>query len=78
MFELQPIPESHVESSEIPTTAGTTHGERGPRLIITDAGGYSSSTRTGYWRWCAKCNGWKKGAGIMAAMMCPTCREMWA
>jgi hypothetical protein len=77
MFILNPLPDSHEESSEAPMAPGTEHGEYGPRLVITRTGGYSSSTATGDWRWCAKCGAWQKGVAIIGAMMCPKCHELW-
>jgi hypothetical protein len=79
MFTLNPLPREHSESSEMPPApeTGLPHGEYGPRLVITDVGGYSASTRTGNWRWCATCRGWKKAVAILAAMCCPTCHRMW-
>ncbi len=77
MYTLEPLPESHTESSEAPTTPGTAHGECGPRLIVQRVGGYSSSTATGHWRWCATCQQWRKAVGIMGAMFCTKCNATW-
>lgn len=77
-FVLNPLPESRTESGLMPTEPGTTHGQYGPRLIITHTKGYASSTATGYWRWCAKCGAWKKAVAIAGAMWCTSCDELWA
>ncbi len=77
MFMLHPLPESHTESSTAPEAPGATHGEYGPRLIITRAAGYSSCTSTGFWRWCDKCQAWQKGVAIVGAMWCPACTKLW-
>jgi hypothetical protein len=77
---LNPLPESHHESSECPPAPETDlpHGTVGPRLVIRDVGGFSSSTRTGNWRWCADCREWKKAVAIIGAMLCPTCHREWS
>lgn len=79
-FVLNPLPREHRESSQMPPapTGELPHGEYGPRLEITDIGGYSASTRTGNWRWCADCREWKKAVAIIAAMMCPHCHREWS
>lgn len=76
-FILQPLPESHAESSAAPTEPGAKHGEYGPRLVVQHASGFSCSTLTGYWRWCGKCGQWRKGVGVIGGMCCRTCNEMW-
>lgn len=78
MLTLEPLPESHSESSQAPVAPGNEHGDRGPRLVIQDMGGYSCSTRTGYWRWCGACGAWQKAVGILSAMVCPKCHKAWS
>ena len=80
MLTLNPLPDEHRESSEMPPMpdGDLPHGHLGPRLVITDVGGYSCSTRTGDWRWCADCRAWKKAVAIIAAMLCPDCHREWS
>jgi hypothetical protein len=65
-FVLEPMKAFRRESSEAPAEPGTAHGEYGPiYLAIQEGSGYSTSTRTGFWRWCDQCGAWAKGVAII-------------